>query len=234
MTMTAIMSVQVVAFSPQTISTRSPHVTVVVERITNLNYKNFDDVIEVDEAVLDASRQKTTTASKSRAASRAIQTESPITSLHSLSDYQRHVLNEPHKLVLTRFHAPWCKVCQTTTVAFERMASKLSKIDSCSNDNSTGKGIKFLSVNLDGRDETCEKNQLKELLNIEVVPQGILFHPSVGVIGKVTLNRSNLSELKKRLERYLEDDVDLNGKKEFETLLVGLSEEKLEEMNLST
>jgi hypothetical protein len=129
--------------------------------------------------------------------SRSAQRASPITQLHSIQDYHRHVLNEPNQLCIIRFSAPWCKVCKSTNVAWERMASKIMKTV----DNK--RKIKFFSVSLDGKGSVVA---LKDMLQIRRVPQGIIHHPTQGVFGqRIDLNRNNLSSLKKQLEKYLED-----------------------------
>lgn len=148
---------------------------------------------------------------------------SHITQLHTIQDYQRQVLHEPDQLCIIRFSAPWCKVCRSTNVSWERMASKLHKMMTVlpttssrfiSNNDKTSsernKQVKFFSVNVDGRDEATAA--LKDMLGIDRVPQGIIHHPAQELIGlKVDLNRSGLSTLKKKLERYLggEEDVGL-------------------------
>ncbi len=148
----------------------------------------------------------TTTHSKSpfrmtSTASRASTRSSPITQLFSIQDYNQHVLNSaPNQLCIIRFHAPWCQVCRTTNVSWERMASKIVKM------NSSNRNVKFLSVSLDGKNE--EVVALKDMLNIEGVPQGVIHHARDGVFGQnVNLNRKNLGILKKQLESYLTNDM---------------------------
>ncbi|EED87496.1 predicted protein [Thalassiosira pseudonana CCMP1335] len=145
--------------------------------------------------------------------SRATSRTSPITPLASLSDYNHHVLSPSNtQLTLIRFHAPWCQVCRTTSVAYERMASKLSK-----------KGVRFLSVNIDNNNPECEKNVLKDMLDVEAVPMAVVYHPSRGVLGKVKLNRGNLTELKKRLGGYVSGALHRQGEMMWmEALLTGL------------
>lgn len=156
------------------------------------------------EPVQEVSTPSTSSSSRSSSSSsrgvssdsRAIQRVSPVTELHSIHDYQRHVLHAPNQLCIIRFSAPFCKVCRTTAVSWERMASKIHK--------SGGEKVKFLSVSVDGKDE--ETMALKDLLRVEKVPQGILHHPARGVLGsKMDLNRANLTALRKRLERYVEE-----------------------------
>mmetsp|Transcript_14748 Transcript_14748/g.25112 ORF Transcript_14748/g.25112 Transcript_14748/m.25112 type:complete len:296 (-) Transcript_14748:97-984(-) len=134
-------------------------------------------------------------------ASRAATRSSPITQLFSIQDYNKHVLNSsPNQLCIIRFHAPWCQVCRTTNVSWERMASKIVKM------NSSKRNIKFLSVSLDGKNE--EAAELKDMLQIESVPQGVIHYASEGLFGqKVHLNRKNLGVLKKQLESYLTNDM---------------------------
>eukprot|EP00986_Skeletonema_menzelii_P018253 scaffold26600_cov166-Skeletonema_menzelii.AAC.2 len=134
-------------------------------------------------------------------ASRAATRSSPITQLFSIQDYKKHVLNSsPNQLCIIRFHAPWCQVCRTTNVSWERMASKLVKM------NSSTRTVKFLSVSLDGKNEEVE--ELKDMLQIESVPKGVIHHESDGVVGqKVNLNRKNLGVLKQQLESYLTNDM---------------------------
>lgn len=87
------------------------------------------------------------------------------------------------------------KVCKATSLAYEGMAKKLKE--------SHSSRVKFLSVDIDGKEGT---NQLKESLNIKSVPMGLIYHPNVGAVGQVKLGRANLSELKKRLYRFLDAD----------------------------
>lgn len=84
------------------------------------------------------------------------------------------------------------------------MASKINKM-ALNNNNSNNKRIKFLAVSLDGKNEDIAA--LKDMLQVLRVPQGIIHHPTQGLFGqKVDLDRSNLTTLKKQLERYVEED----------------------------
>ncbi|KAL7505101.1 hypothetical protein ACHAWX_000600, partial [Stephanocyclus meneghinianus] len=142
----------------------------------------------------------------------------PIIALNSLEDYTYHVIsnsknNNNNQLTLIRFSAPWCQVCRTTNVAFERMASKLCK----------GGDIQFCSVSLDSNQELDPKNVLKDHLQVHAVPTGVLYHPSRGIIGRVNLNRVNLGELKKRLGGYVSGALHRQGEMMWmEALVMGL------------
>jgi len=127
--------------------------------------------------------------------SRASQRASPVTALRSVEDYQRHVLHAPNQLCVIRFSSPSCKMCRTTHVSWERLAAKIHKRG--------GERIKFLSVSVDGKDP--ETTALKDLLRVEKVPQGILHHPGEVLGSKLDLNRANLTALRRRLERYVEE-----------------------------
>lgn len=110
---------------------------------------------------------------------------------------------------IIRFSAPWCSMCRSTNVAWERMASKITNKMSNTSLNNNVKRIHFLAVSIDGKDEAT--TALKDMLQILQVPQGIIHHPTKGLLGqKVDLHRSNLSSLRKLLEQCLEEE-DLAG-----------------------
>ncbi len=80
------------------------------------------------------------------------------------------------------------------------MASKIVKM------NSSKRNIKFLSVSLDPKNE--EVAELKDMLQIESVPQGVIHYANEGLFAqKIHLNRKNLGILKKQLESYLTNDM---------------------------
>ena len=129
---------------------------------------------------------------------RASRRAPPVTVLRSIDDYMRHVLLEPEQLCVVRFSAPWCKVCRATSVSWERTATKLHRMSA----EEGAQRIKFLSVSVDGKDEATAA--LKDILQVERVPQGIIHHPAQGLFGrKVDLDRANLTALRKRLEAYV-------------------------------
>lgn len=131
-----------------------------------------------------------------------------IIKLNSIDDYHRHVLQSPDKLHVIRFSAPWCQVCRTTNVAWERLASRVSKASSAA--SVPAHRIQFLSVSVDGKNEDAAA--LKDMLQIEKVPQGIVHHPSCGLFGaKVDMHRTNLGTLRKNLERYCTYTRDEDG-----------------------
>ena len=152
----------------------------------------------------------TTMSRKTKSKSRVAQRAPPITSLHNIQDYQKYVLHQPDQMCIIRFTAPWCKVCRSTNVAYERMASKimsasLNRINK-NNNSDDGKRIKFFTVILDGEDDATDA--LKDMLQIKRVPQGVIHMPKQALFGqKVDMTRSNLSILRKHLERYLGDDI---------------------------
>lgn len=149
-----------------------------------------------------------------QAMSRMTTKSSTITPLVSIEDYNRHILsNDSTGLKLIRFSAPWCQVCRTTNVAYDRMASKLAK----------GGDVQFYSVLIDSNKPEDTKNLLKDHLEVQAVPTGVLYHPSRGIVGKVNLNRGNMSELKKRLDGYANGALHRQGEMMWmEALVMGL------------
>jgi hypothetical protein len=93
------------------------------------------------------------------------------------------------------------------------MASKLGK----------GGDVQFYSVLIDSNKPLDAKNVLKDHLEVQAVPTGVLYHPSRGIIGKVNLNRVNLGELKKRLGGYVSGALHRQGEMMWmEALVMGL------------
>jgi len=128
--------------------------------------------------------------------SRESRRTSPVTELRSVGDYQRHVLDATNQLSVIRFSSPSCKLCRKTQMSWERMAGKIGR--------SAGGRIRFLSVSVDGSDRGT--TALKDLLRVERVPSGILHHPAEGIRGsRLDLDRTSLTALRKRLERYVEE-----------------------------
>merc|ERR1711862_405048 len=141
-----------------------------------------------------------------------------IISLTSIGDYHHHVLQNPHKLHIVRFSAPWCQVCRATNVAWERMASRIRR------KSSAARSIQFLSVVVDNNND--EVRALRDMLQIEKVPMGIVHHPTEGTLGvRVDLHRKNLGTLKRNLERYLTFTRDEDGLQSG-MLLDGLRDQK--------
>ncbi|KAL7510246.1 hypothetical protein ACHAXN_007096 [Cyclotella atomus] len=156
----------------------------------------------------------TSLAPPKQVSSRMSTKSSTITPLASIDDYNRHILsNDSTGLKLIRFSAPWCQVCRTTNVAFDRMASKLAK----------GGDVQFYSVLIDSNKPEDSKNVLKDHLEVQAVPTGVLYHPSRGIVGRVNLNRGNMSELKKRLDGYASGALHRQGEMMWmEALVMGL------------
>jgi thiol-disulfide isomerase/thioredoxin len=157
---------------------------------------------------------KTATQSRKQVTSRMIKKSSTITPLASIEDFNQHILSsDGNDLKLIRFSAPWCQVCRTTNVAFDRMSSKLAK----------GGDVQFYSVLIDSNKPEDAKNLLKDHLEVNAVPTGVLYHPSKGIIGRVNLNRANMGELKKRLDGYVSGALHRQGEMMWmEALVMGL------------
>lgn len=173
----------------------------------------------IAEAMAAPTRPSRRISSSSRAAQRA----SPITSLHTIEEYKQHVLDaSSNQLSIVRFSAPWCKVCRSTNVSWERLASRIDKMTKTPTPNydgtMEGEQIKFFSVHISQDEEIIA---LKDSLHITTVPQGIVHQPKHGVFEEhITLKRENVGTLKKRLEAYVEGGGRMEGSVGF--LLEGL------------
>lgn len=163
----------------------------------------------------EATAATTVRPSRSRTtSSRATQRTSPITSLRTIEEYKQHVLDaSSNQLSIVRFSAPWCRVCRSTNVSWERLASRINKMAATPTPNYDGtvegEQIKFFSVHIDQNEETIA---LKDSLQITQVPQGIVHQPKHGAFEEhIPLKREHVGLLKKRLEKYVEGGGRMEG-----------------------
>lgn len=106
-------------------------------------------------------------------------------------EFEQAVKNESEKLVVVRFHAPYCKACKSIQVAYERLAHNLS-----------GRGVKFVDVSIQDRDEFPD-------LNVPATPYAQIYHPELGLVEDAPIARRHLSTFRKVLKWYVDGMADL-------------------------
>ena len=161
---------------------------------TSLRYQEFPEPPFI-EVALPARAVRKVPSRRRRAemtTPRSRSSSSKITPLKSIEDYNKYVLEQPDALHIIRFSTPWCHMCKLTNVAWERMAAKLAQKHGA---------IRFYSVTVDGRDDDVDA--LKDALQIDKVPQGIINHPAFQQ--RIDMDRKNLSALRKSLDGLAED-----------------------------
>lgn len=113
--------------------------------------------------------------------------------LHQVSnpeEFDKEVKSEPDRLVVVRFHAPYCKACKSIQVAYERLANSLQK------------NVKFVDVSIEDRQEFPG-------LDVPATPYAQIYHPELGLVEHSPIARRQLTTFKKILKWYVDGVADL-------------------------
>lgn len=110
----------------------------------------------------------------------------------TLEDYKRVVVDEREHIVVVRFFAPWCKSCKAALPLFKKMAWDHSPT------------VKFVEVPL-----TRETAYIHEGLGVPSVPFGHIYHPEVGLVEEMKINKKVFREFRESLENYVRGSCDL-------------------------
>ena len=160
----------------------------------------------IDDAVADSSAPSSSTSSSSINQQERRQQQQLITTVDTLEEYKRIVVNERHSIVVVRFHASWCKSCKAAYPLFHKLATEYN------DNNNTGGGIvKFVEVPL-----TKETAYLHEGLGVPSVPFGHVYYPNVGLVEERKLNRKVFNDFKSVLKDYVRGSCDIPSEEEEE------------------
>uniref|UniRef100_A0A7R9Z8N9 Thioredoxin domain-containing protein n=1 Tax=Pseudictyota dubia TaxID=2749911 RepID=A0A7R9Z8N9_9STRA len=109
-----------------------------------------------------------------------------VSSVDTLENFETEVLSEKERMVVVRFHAPWCKTCRSIKVAYERLAAANPE-------------IKFVDVSL-----TNKNPDLRDTMDVKAVPYVHVYHPEAGLVESNGLDRKRLTTFKRVLASYRE------------------------------
>jgi thiol-disulfide isomerase/thioredoxin len=118
---------------------------------------------------------------------------SPVEMVDTLEDYKRVVVDEPDRIVVVRFFAPWCKSCKAAHPIFKKMVSEHSETS-----------VKFVEVPL-----TKETAYIHEGLGVPSVPFGHIYHPEAGLVEEKKINKRVFKEFREALDSYVRGSCDL-------------------------
>ena len=95
---------------------------------------------------------------------RGTEDDTAITTVDTLEDYKREVVDEKDKIVVVRFYAQWCKSCKAAFPLFQKMKADLPS-------------VKYVMVPL-----TKDTAYIHSGLGVPSVPFGHIYHPDVGLV----------------------------------------------------
>jgi thiol-disulfide isomerase/thioredoxin len=160
----------------------------------------------IDDAVVVSDPSSSSSSTSSSINQQQQQRPVLITTVDTLEDYKRIVVNEQQSIMVVRFHASWCKSCKAAYPLFHKLASEYNN-----NNNNSGTSVKFVEVPL-----TKDTAYLHEGLGVPSVPFGHIYYPNVGLVEECKLNRKVFGEFKSVLEDYVRGSCDIPSEEEDE------------------
>jgi thiol-disulfide isomerase/thioredoxin len=133
----------------------------------------------------------------------------------TLQDYKRIVADESNRMTVVRFAAPWCRACQAVQPHYVHLARQYAQNEqnqqqpqqpASDPNNGTIQGsppprmlVQFVECPV--RKDTAV---LHQGLGVPSVPFGHIYHPAVGLVEEVKLNKKNFATFKRLLETYVQ------------------------------
>mmetsp|Transcript_24234 Transcript_24234/g.54163 ORF Transcript_24234/g.54163 Transcript_24234/m.54163 type:complete len:286 (+) Transcript_24234:294-1151(+) len=102
---------------------------------------------------------------------------------HTLEEY-RDALAESDGLVVTKFHATWCKSCRAIRPSFRRLASLYPHVT-------------FLDVPVTGGNANLHQG-----LGVPSLPYGHVYHPRAGLVEELKISRRRFPDLARLVRWY--------------------------------
>jgi len=106
----------------------------------------------------------------------------------SLSEYKTTVVDEPDRITVVRFYAPWCRACKAVKSKFHR----LSRLYDSSR-------VQFVEVPL-----TKENAVLHTGLGVPSLPYGHIYHPTAGLVEEMKINKKMFAQFEEILDTYVQ------------------------------
>jgi len=101
-------------------------------------------------------------------------------------EYRDIIENFKDSMIITRFHAKWCKACQATAPLFHRLARK-------------NPGIIFIEVPVQG-----DNLDLHQGLNVPSVPFSRIYYPSAGLVEEMRISKKRWSTYEEVVATYVQ------------------------------
>lgn len=109
----------------------------------------------------------------------------------STEEYRAQVSEEHDRLVVVRFHSPFCKACKAIKPRYNRFLSKYPS-------------VKFVDVPV-----TSDNAEIHESLGIESLPHGVIYHPGQGLVESSKMNTNVIRYFEKMIKSYVQESCPL-------------------------
>ena len=112
--------------------------------------------------------------------------------VESPEEFDAQVRSEADKLVVVRFHSPYCPACKSISVSYDRLVKTSSP------------QIKFVDCIVQDRNDMIPYG-----LDVPATPYGMIWHPGAGLVEQSAIPRRQFSKFKKILKWYAKGECDL-------------------------
>lgn len=112
--------------------------------------------------------------------------------VESPEEFDAQVRSEAEKLVVVRFHSPYCPACKSISVSYDRLVKTSSP------------NIKFVDVTVKDRNDLIPYG-----LDVPATPYGMIWHPDAGLVEASAIPRRQFSKFKKILKWYAKGECEI-------------------------
>lgn len=109
----------------------------------------------------------------------------------TIHEYKDVVVDEKDKIVAVRFYAKWCKSCKAIEGPFRRLMREYPN-------------VKFVETPV-----TKENAFLHEGLGVPSFPYGHIYHPDVGLVEELKINKHEFQDFTRILNYYVDGEGDV-------------------------
>lgn len=109
--------------------------------------------------------------------------------VNTAEELKKAVQSETNKLVVVRFHAPYCNACKSIAVAYDRIAK-------------SNPLVKFVDVTIEDRLDYPD-------YEVPATPYAHIYHPDLGLVEHSPIARRQLPMFKNTLKWWQEGEADL-------------------------
>jgi thiol-disulfide isomerase/thioredoxin len=117
--------------------------------------------------------------------------DGPFTTVRTLAEFKKEVVDEATGLVVVWYYAPWCRACKHVAPGFVALARRHPDI----------KFVRVPALN--------DNTALHQGLGVPSVPYVHLYHQEGGLVEEQKLKRAQLSAFHKKLEDYEQESCSL-------------------------
>jgi thiol-disulfide isomerase/thioredoxin len=109
-----------------------------------------------------------------------------IYSVNSTQEYREALESFKDNIIVTRFHAKWCKACLATAPLFYKLARK-------------NPGISFIEVQVQ-----AENADLHRGLNVPSIPFSKIYYPTAGLVEEMKISKKDWSTYERIIATYVQ------------------------------